>query len=253
MAKRETIWLTSSDGRVVSGHPLAYDFRTGLGLVQPLGTLSMRPMPRGSVADMAAGDDVYVLGRGGRAHALEGELLARREFAGYWEYLIDDALFVTPLHPEWSGAALVDERGRLIGIGSLYVQEQVGDETVNGNMFVPIDLLAPIEDDLLNRGRSRQPPRPWLGLYAAENDGRLLVRGLVQGGPADVAGVKLGDAIVDVAGSRVGSLADFLRNVWSLGDAGTAIPLALGRGANAVSVVVQSGDRDEYLRKPSLQ
>ena len=253
ITEAETIWLTASDGRVVPGHPLAYDFRTGFGLVQPLGSLALRPLPRGPAGELAAGDSVYVLGRGGRPHALEGELLARREFAGYWEYLLDDALFVTPLHPEWSGAALLDERGRLVGIGSLYVQEQVGDEVVNGNMFVPIDLLGPIEDDLVRFGRSPQPARPWLGLYAAENDGRLIVRGLVQGGPSDVAGVKLGDAIIDVAGSRVTALADFLRHVWSLGPAGTAVPLTLARGGNGVPIVVQSGDRADYLRKPSLQ
>ena len=253
ITEAETIWLTSSDGRVVPGHPLAYDFRTGFGLVQPLGTLALRPLPRGPASELAPGDSVYVLGRGGRPHALEAELVARREFAGYWEYLLDDALFATPLHPEWSGAALLDERGRLVGIGSLYVQEQVGDEVVNGNMFVPTDLLAPIEDDLVTFGRSRDPPRPWLGLYAAESDGRLVVRGLVQNGPADAAGVKLGDAIADVAGVRVASLADFLRRVWSLGPAGTSIPLTVARGAGVVSVRIASGDRQDYLRKPSLQ
>jgi S1-C subfamily serine protease len=253
ITEAETIWITSSEGNVVSGHPLAYDFQTGFGLVQPLGALAAKPLPRGSAEDVMAGDSVYVLGRGGRAHALEGELLAKREFAGYWEYLLDEALFVTPLHPEWSGAALVDERGRLVGIGSLYVQEQVGDEVVNGNMFVPIDLLAPIENDLVTLGRSRRPSRPWLGMYTAENDGRLIVRGLVQGGPADVGGVKLGDFIVDVGGARVGSLGDFLRHVWSSGPAGAAVPITLARGANAVSVVVQSGDREDFLRKPSLQ
>jgi S1-C subfamily serine protease len=253
ITEAETIWITSNDGRVVQGHPLAYDFRTGFGLVQPLGRLAARPLPRGTAADLAPGDVVYVLGRGGRPHALEGELLAKREFAGYWEYLLDEALFVTPLHPEWSGAALVDERGRLAGVGSLYVQEQVGEEVINGNMFVPIDLFAPIEEDLVRYGRSRVPARPWLGMYTSENDGRLVVRGLVQGGPADSAGVKLGDVVIEVAGTRIGSLADFLRGVWSTGPAGATVPIGVARGGSAVSVLVQSGDRDDFLRKPSLQ
>ena len=147
---------------------MAYDFETGFGLVQPLGRLDVKPIARGSASALSPGDSVYVLGRGGRAHALEAELLAKREFAGYWEYVLDEALFATPLHPEWSGAALLDGEGKLVGIGSLYVQEEVGDEVIKGNMFVPIDLLDPIEEDLVSYGRARRPARPWLGMYTAE-------------------------------------------------------------------------------------
>ena len=253
ITEAETIWITTNDGRAVAAHPLAYDFETGLGLVQPLGRLELRPIARGSAEALAPGDSVYVLGRGGRAHALEAELLAKREFAGYWEYLLDEALFATPLHPEWSGAALLDEQGKLAGIGSLYVQEEIGDEVVKGNMFVPIDLLGPIEEDLIRYGRARRPPRPWLGMYTTESEGKLMVRGLVKGGPADEAGVHLGDVVVEVAGSRVGALSQFFRDVWARGAAGVPVPLTLARGGSAVSAVVQSGDRGDFLRKPSLQ
>jgi S1-C subfamily serine protease len=253
ITEARTIWITTNHGAVVAGHPLAYDFPTGLGLVQPLGPLPAKPLPRGSAAALSPGDAVYVLGRGGRAHALQAELLAKREFAGYWEYVLDEALFATPLHPEWSGAALVDEQGQLVGIGSLYVQEEVGEELIKGNMFVPIDLLAPIENDLVSFGRSSRPARPWLGMYTAEVEGRLVVRGLVKGGPADEAGVRLGDVVIEVAGTRVAALAAFLRNVWAQGTAGVTVPLTLARGAGAVSAAVQSGDRDDFLRKPSLQ
>ena len=199
---------------------MAYDFETGFGLVQPLGRLNVKPIARGSASALSPGDSVYVLGRGGRAHALEAELLAKREFAGYWEYVLDEALFATPLHPEWSGAALLDADGKLVGIGSLYVQEEVGDEVVKGNMFVPIDLLDPIEDDLVSYGRARRPARPWLGMYTSETDGKLVVRGLVKGGPADEAGVRLGDVVVEVAGGQIGTLSEFFRNVWARGAAG---------------------------------
>jgi S1-C subfamily serine protease len=194
-----------------------------------------------------------VLGRGGRAHALQAEVFAKRPFAGYWEYLLDEALFATPVHPEWSGAALLDERGRLVGIGSLFVQEEAGDDVVKGNMFVPIDLFTAIEEDLVKEGRARNAPRPWLGMYAAEIDGRLAVRGLVKNGPADRAGVRLGDVIVEAAGIRTGSLADFYRAVWSRGPAGVSVPLGVARGTQPVQVVVQTGNREDYLRKPSLQ
>jgi len=253
ITEAETIWISTEDGRVVPGHPLAYDFPSGLGIVQPLGPLPLPTLPRGSVQSIETGDAVVVLGRGGRAHSLSAEVFDKREFAGYWEYLLDEALFTAPLHPEWSGAALVDERGRLAGIGSLFVQETIDDRAIKGNMFVPIDLFTAIEDDLLQRGRSPHPPRPWLGMYAAESDGRVLVQGLVKRGPAAEAGVRLGDAVVDVAGVRVAGLADFLRQVWALGAAGVRVPMTVSRGGIAVPLVVPSADREDYLRKPSLQ
>ncbi|HEX4884200.1 MAG TPA: S1C family serine protease, partial [Casimicrobiaceae bacterium] len=179
VTEAETIWLTDNRARAVPGYPLAVDFATGLALVQPLERLDAKPLPRGSASALQPGDAVTVLARGGITHALSAEIYAKREFAGYWEYLLDEALFTTPLHPEWSGAALLDERGRLAGIGSLFLQETSGDDEVRGNMFVPIDALAPIEDDLVAYGRARRPARPWLGFYVGYSDGRLAVQGLV--------------------------------------------------------------------------
>ena len=253
VTEAETIWISTLDGRVVPGHRLGSDFASGFGVVQPLGPLALPVLPRGSAEPIETGDEVVVLGRGGRAHALAAEVFDKREFAGYWEYLLDEALFTTPLHPEWSGAALVDAQGRLAGIGSLYVQETIDDRAIKGNMFVPIDLFTAIEDDLVRHGRPRHPPRPWLGVYAAESDGRVLVQGLVRRGPAFTAGVELGDAIVEVAGVRVEGLAEFLRLVWALGAAGVSVPLTVSRGGVPVSLAVASADREDFLRKPSLQ
>ena len=247
------VWLTANDGSVVAGHPLAYDFATGFGLVLPLGRLGVPVLARGSAASVEADDDVYVLSHGGRSHALKATVFAKREFAGFWEYLLDTALFTTPPHPEWSGAALLDEDGRLVGIGSLLLQESAGDESVDGNMFVPIDLLEPILDDLVRTGRSAAPPRPWLGIYTADREGRLVVNGLAAGGPAERAGVHAGDLVVAVGTERVASLADFFRQVWRLGPAGTEIPLTLARGGAPIYIRVSSGDRNDFLRKPSLQ
>jgi len=248
-----TVWLTANDGSVVQGHPLAYDFVTGFGLVLPLGRLGLPVVERGTAASVAPDDDVYVLGHGGRAHALKATVFAKREFAGFWEYLLDTALFTTPPHPEWSGAALLDEDGRLIGIGSLLLQERVGDDTVDGNMFVPVDTIEPILEDLVRTGRSAQPPRPWLGMYTADREGRLVVNGLAAGGPAERAGVHAGDLVIAVGGERVASLADLFRRIWRLGPAGTEIPLTLARDGAPVYVGVVSGDRNDFLRKPSLQ
>jgi S1-C subfamily serine protease len=253
IVEAESVWLTANDGAVVAGHPLAYDFATGFGLVQPLGEFSRPALARGSSAATAPGDEVIAIGQGGRAHALKTQVFAKREFAGPWEYLIDDALFTTPPHPEWSGAALVGDDGRLVGIGSLFVQEPSGEETVKANMFVPIDLLEPSLPDLLQRGRPPGLPRPWLGMYTAQMHEGLVVSGLAEGGPADRAGVEQGDHVIEVAGERVVDLADFFRKVWGQGPAGTEIRLTLARDGAPAKVLVQSADRMDFLKKPRLQ
>ena len=253
ITEAETVWITTNDGRVVAGHPLAYDFATGMGLVLPLGKLDLAPVAFGSADDVTVDDEVYVIGHGGRGHALKAEVFARREFAGYWEYLLDVALFTSPPHPEWSGAALLDRRGRLIGIGSLFVQEAAGDDVRKGNMFVPIDVLTPILDDMVRTGRAGSPPRPWLGMYASEDNQRIVVGGLAEGGPAQRAGVRQGDLIVAVGGQRVGSLAEFFRTVWDIGPSGSVIPITVARDGTTLPVKVQSADRGDFLKKPSLQ
>jgi S1-C subfamily serine protease len=253
ITEAESIWLTTHSGVVVPGHALAYDQVTGLGLVLPLGKLGLRAIPRVDVDSADLDDDVFVIGHGGRGHALRARLFARREFAGYWEYLLDEALFTTPPHPEWSGAALLDGKGRLVGIGSLFVQESAEDETVKGNMFVPSELIDPIQEDMLLRGRADRPPRPWLGIYTAESKDGITIQGLSTGGPAERAGVQLGDVVRAVAGEPVNDLADFYRSVWGLGEAGVEVPLALMRDGKSRRVTVRSIDRNTLMKKPQLQ
>jgi S1-C subfamily serine protease len=252
ITEAETIWLTNNTGTVVAGHALAYDQATGFGLVQPLGDLRASALERGSSAALRAGDEVFVFGHGGRSHALKAKVFAKREFAGYWEYLIEDALFTVPAHPHWGGAALVDSGGRLVGIGSLLVQEALGEESEQGNMFVPIDLLEPIFDDLLAQGRAARAPRPWLGMYTQQEDGRLIVSALAPGSPAQRAGVREGDLVLGVAGERTASLADFLRKVWRLGGPGVEVPLMLARAGDVLRLSVRSADRSDFLKKPRL-
>jgi S1-C subfamily serine protease len=252
ITEAQSIWITTNRGTVVAGHALAYDQVTGFGLVLPLGALGVRALPRGRAADCVVGDSVYMLGSGGREHALKASVFAKREFAGYWEYVLDEAVFTSPAHPQWGGAALVGSNGKLLGIGSLLVQEAHEGRQVQGNMVVPIELLEPIFDDLVTRGRANRPPRAWLGLYVQEAGGRLVVGGLATGGPADRAGIKLGDTVLEVAGAPAVGLADFFRKVWELGPAGSEVPLTLSRRETRIEVRAKSGDRGDYLLKPRL-
>jgi S1-C subfamily serine protease len=252
VTEAESIWLTTNRGTVMQGHALAYDQNTGFGLVLALGPLGVRPLARGSAATTKAEDPVIVIGQGGRAHSLKAKLIAKREFAGYWEYVLDEALFTSPAHPQWGGAALLGDDGRLIGIGSLLVQEAVAGKAVDGNMFVPIDLLAPILDEMLRLGRAARPPRAWLGIYATEIDGHVVIGGLAPRGPAERAGVKLGDLVLEVAGERISGLAETFRRIWGAGPAGSEIVLTLSRRGAASRIPVRSADRGDFLKKPRL-
>ena len=252
ITEASTIWLSTNAGQVIGGHALAYDQPSGFGLVQALGRLEAPTLARGTTKTCREGDAVTVAGYGGRAHALEARVFARREFAGYWEYLLDDAIFTTPAHPLWGGAAVIGADGKLLGIGSLFVEEMVGERKVEGNMAVPIDLLEPNLDDLLRSGRASRAPRPWLGLYATEHERRLVVAGLAPGGPAASAGLRVGDTLTKVAGKPVEGLADLFRKVWSLGAAGVEVPLALTRNGKRAELRIASIDRADLLKKPPL-
>jgi S1-C subfamily serine protease len=246
------IWLTTHRGASVAGYPLAYDQATGFGLIQPLGKLAAPHLHRGLAADVKVGDSAFVIGHGGRAHSLKTRIIAKHEFAGHWEYVLDEALFTAPAHPQWGGAALLDAQGNLIGTGSLLVQQEINGETRHVNMFVPVDLLNPIFDAMLKTGRSPHPPRPWLGMSTQDLGGKLVVARLSQGGPASRAGVRVGDLVLGVGGASMHGLAEFFRAVWRLGAAGVEVPLTLSRDGDVLQVNVKSADRNDFLRKPRL-
>src|ERR1700744_85652 len=183
MTEATDVWLTDSNGREIAGHPLASDQITGFGLVLPLQSMNLPAIALGNSADLTSGSEAHVLSAAEFAAPQSARVIARREFAGAWEYLLDDAIFAAPPHPHWSGAALVDRDGALVGLGSLLVREMIAGEEINANMFVPIDLLKPILESLKLNGRADRQPRPWLGVYAVELAGKVYVTGVVEGGP----------------------------------------------------------------------
>src|SRR5579871_6194085 len=188
ITEAETIWLTLSDGRSVQGHVLGYDQETGFGLVQALAKLDVPALEIGQSSAASIGERVVVAGAGGRAHSVSARIAAKQEFAGYWEYVLDEAIFTTPAHPNWGGTALIGPRGDLLGIGSLQLeQQQARGVTTHLNMIVPINLLKPIREELMTYGRVQRPPRPWLGLYAVEVENRVVIAGLAGHGPAELA------------------------------------------------------------------
>jgi len=253
ITEADTIWLNLNDGRNVPGHALAYDQETGFGLVQALAQLDLPALPIGNSSAASIGTRVVVGGAGGRQRSVAARVVARQEFAGYWEYVLDEAIFTAPAHPHWGGTAVIGPAGDLVGIGSLQLEHTSGkgpNELLN--MVVPIDLLKPIFDDLTKFGRPNRPARPWLGLYATEVEDKVVVVGLAHNGPAQRAELRTGDIVLAVGDAEVQTLAGLYRQVWSLGAAGVSIPLKIYREGDIFDVSVTSGDRLSFLKAPRL-
>ena len=239
--------------RKVPAEVVAYDYDSGFGLLRALGRLELEPVELGSSAGAVIDSQTLVVSSGFRQDLTPAMVVSRREFAGYWEYLLTSAIFTAPPHQGFGGAALFGPDGRLLGIGSLFVGDAAAeDQPLPGNMFVPIDELKPILDDLLAKGRRSGPQRPWLGITTEEVRGRLFVSRVSPGGPAAAAGVMPGDIVISVKQEPVRGMADFYRKVWALGDSGVDVPLTLLKGDGLAEVGVTSGDRYDYLKlKPS--
>ena len=245
ITEADSIWLVDNNGVAVSGYPMAYDQETGFGLVQALQPLSVPSIPLGSSAELGVGESVILAGCGGRQHAVAALVEDKREFAGYWEYLLEEAILTTPPHPDWGGTALIAADGTLRGIGSLFIQQaEPATDDPGSNLVVPIDLLYPILDELLNFGRVQRPARPWLGLLTTEVGEHLVV--------ADRSSIRPGDVVLAVAGAPVRSLAGFLRLVWNLGEAGVDVPLLVYREGKRREVFIHSMSRYDCLKAPEL-
>jgi S1-C subfamily serine protease len=248
------VWLNPAEGPPVQGHVLAYDQETGFGLVQALARLDLPSLALGRSSDTRVGEPVVVGGAGGRKRSVAARIAAKQEFAGYWEYVLDEAIFTTPAHPNWGGTALIGSAGDLLGIGSLQMQQAPERGRPGGdlNMIVPIDLVKPILDDMLKTGRANRPQRPWLGLYATEIEDKIVVVGLARGGPAQKGGLKTGDVVLSVGGAEVSDLAGLYRRIWSRGAAGVEVPLTIYRDGRTFEQSVVSSDRNRFFKAPSL-
>src|SRR5467141_3523540 len=252
ITEAETVWLHLGDGRVVEGHALGVDTVSGFGLVQALGHIDLDPLPLGASGTTKLGDRMVVGGAGGRTRSVASHIAAKQEFAGYWEYLLDEAIFTYPAHPNWGGTGLISSRGELIGIGSLQLERERDGKAEHVNMTVPIDLLKPVLDDLRKFGRVNKPARPWLGMYSTEIENKVVVVGISAKGPAARAELKAGAVILAVSGEKISSQTQFYRKLWSLGPAGVDVPLTVYHEGVTFDVVLASTDRAKLLKAPRL-
>ena len=247
----EQVEIVLPDGELVPVKLLAYDYETGFGLLRATADVNIRPMELGSSTGLTPGEKMLIASYGGSQTVRPAMFAGEREFAGYWEYLLEDALFTVPPYPRFGGAALITPSGKLIGIGSLAVGDAIdGEQMVPGNMFLPIDRLKSVLGDLLTDGRSSGPRKPWLGIYTEEVEGGLLVQRVADDGPAMAAGIEPGDIIVAAGGNPVVSMADFYRKVWAQGEPGDMISITVIKGTDVQELAIRSADRYQWLRLP---
>ena len=252
ITEAEQVTLTSVDGRRVPAHVLGVDNATGFGLLHALEPLGLPALALGDSTTLTNDSTLLIAGGGGRAHAAQGVLVTREPFAGYWEYLLEEALFTAPAHPHWSGAAVIGPAGDLVGLGSLRVEQQGPRGRATAlNMSVPAERLKPVYEDLL-RGRTHDAPRPWLGLFAQVVETKLVVLGVSPGGPAAKAELRRGDIILALDDVPMDDLAGLYRALWALGGAGVEVPLTLAREGDVFDVRLRSADRSALLKKRRL-
>lgn len=249
----DQVEVSDSTGRSLPASVVAYDHATGFGLLRPIGPLVPKPVRLGTSGALETLDRVLIAS-GGEGGVSVATVVSRRTFAGYWEYLVDGAIFTSPPRADHSGAALINKDGELVGIGSLLVMDAMAPgERLPGNMFVPVDLLKPVLAELIATGRQKAGRRPWLGVSSLEDDGRLKVLRVSADGPADRAGLRPGDLILAIGGERVRDLADFYRKLWATGEPGVEVRLEVLQGAEVKDIRVRSIDRLEFVRrKPTI-
>jgi len=249
----DAIEVTTGANRTFPATLAGYDHASGFGLLRVSGDLGVKPLALGESQALAVREPVIVIPAGGRETASAAYVMSRRLFTGSWEYLLESAIFTAPPNATWAGAALVNRELKLVGVGSLLVRDTVAPGTpMPGNMFVPTDLLKPILAELKAQGRTKETPRPWLGLNTEVVRGRLFVTRVSPESPADKAGLKQGDVVVGVAGAAVKTHADLYRKLWSLGAAGVEVPIKILQGGGVRDVLVKSIDRTEYFKtKPA--
>jgi len=234
------------DGRAVAAIPAGFDLDSGLALVKLEGS-DWKSAALGQSRDVAVGMLTGTVGidEDNDLVHVTGSVKSVRRFSASWEYMLERAFIVTPASASWGGSALVNDRGEVVGIGSLRL-----GEAPYTNLFIPLERFVPVKDELIATGRVQsRVPRPWLGIYTSVDHDRITIDGFSPIGPAAQAGFQRGDRIVGVNGVNVRSQEEFYETLWRH-RAGEVIKVSVERNDRVVVISVQSVDRQRALNTP---
>ncbi len=261
MLEAEQIEITTPAGKTLPAIAVAYDQATGFGLIKPLLPMrGMAPVALGNLQDLNPGEPLMAA-TGATADGDDGgasltQLVSKRAFSGTWEYHLDTALFTSPPvsagRGNHSGAPLFNHKGELMGIGSLFVMDALGEnKRMPGNMFVPVDLLKPILAELRQSGTSKQSNRPWLGLTSTDQGGSVRVMRVAEGSPADDAGLQPGVVVQAVDGAPVATLEAFYKKIWAHDAQDQPVKLTVRDGEDIKTIDIKPQNRMLSLKKPA--
>ena len=257
MLEAQSIQIVTQDNKTLPAQAVAYDLATGFGLIKPIIPLrGIDPVVFGSLKDLQTGE-ALMAATGAQGNGEDGDvsmtqMVSKRPFSGYWEYHIDAAVFTSPPIGNHSGAPLFNQKGELIGIGSLFVSDAMGgNRRLPGNMFVPVDLLKPILSEMQQTGSTKTSRRPWVGLTSTEQGGRVQIVRVNRESPAQIAGLEAGDLVLAVDGAKVATLEEFYKKLWDRARPDSEISLTVLKGAEIRTIVLKPVDRMNTMQKPA--
>jgi serine protease Do len=251
VVEAETITITLPNGGVVPAELAGYDHTTGFGILKTILPSKLTPLQIGNSDKLNKEDLLYVL-----PYLTEGapsavKMVSRRSFTGWWEYFLDKPIYTHPMNTSFAGSALINEFGELLGIGSLYVSDAAAEGVpMPGNLFVPINDLKPILNDLIVHGKRTADVKPYMGLTSNDDTGKVMVTRVNDDGPAAKAGFKENDIILRVNKINIQDTEKFYKIVWSQGGPGTLLDFEIERNNQIISLKLTTMDRNDFFVKP---
>ncbi len=251
------IQVLLADGRQFSGKSIKIigtDPKTDLAVIQ---IVEKGPFPHVALGDsdkMEVGQWVVAIGqpRGLSETVTQGIISAKHRTgildpSSYTDYLQTDAA----INPGNSGGPILNLSGQVIGINAAIMSESGGFEGLG--FAIPSNIAAHISQDLIKNGKVI---RGWLGVslqtitpelaksFGLSSARGALVAEVIKGSPADLAGIKQGDAIVACQGKPVDDPSS-LRNSVSLAPVGSQVELTIVRSGAKQDVTVKIGNLEE--------
>jgi S1-C subfamily serine protease len=255
IVEAEQVQVITRDQARVPAQVVAYDAVTGLGLLRPLFPLpGVQQVKLGSAFAAERGLPLLAMTGSAPRQTTLVRLVDIRPFTGYWEYHLDAALYTAPAFGNHSGAGLFNAQGELVGIANLLLRDVRTPDDPDaepGNLFVPVDVLLPVIDELVRTGNHPQSQRPWLGINAMELEGRIRIVRVTPDSPAQEAGLRAGDWVVAVDGEDVRTLEAFYKRLWAHGVDKGGLSVTIRDGAAGTRVLdVPVRVRTEVMAKP---
>jgi serine protease Do len=251
VVEAETITITLPNGGVVPAELIGYDHTTGFGILKTILPSKLSSLKIGDSDNLNKEETLYVLPYLSEGAPSAVKMVSRRSFTGWWEYFLDKPIYTHPMNSSFAGSALINEFGEILGIGSLYVSDAAAKGIPSpGNLFVPINDLKPILDDLIVNGKRTSDVKPYMGLTSNDDNGKVMITRVNDDGPAAKAGFMENDIILKVNKINIPDTENFYKTVWSQGGPGTLLDFEIERNSQIISLKLTTMDRNDFFVKP---